>query len=238
MTLIRTESGLLIHSPSPASLTAEIREEVEALGEPRFLLAPNEIHNVGLRAFQEAYPGAHTTGCAGHPQRVKGVRFDLLLDGSTAKPSVPWAQSGELDYIVIGGNRLLHEVVLYHRASKTLIMTDALEFIDLGQHLAEPLPSRFLRGVMRTMGLRLGAPCMSPEHHCLCRDPQALRVALEAIEAWDYQSLIIAHGRLLEGAAAHSAVTDAFLRTIAAAENRGWLGRTVWGLLSKSQGGA
>ena len=238
MTVIRVDDGLLLHSPSPASLDSETREELEALGMPRYLVAPNEIHNVGLRAFQQAYPEAHTTGCPGHPQRVKGVRFDLLLDPSIRSHDVPWARSGELSLHVIGGNRLLHEIAIYHHPTKTLVLTDAVEFIDPKEHLAGPAPSRILRSIMQSMGFGFSAPCMSPEHHSFCRQPEALRASLEHLESWDSDSVILAHGRLLEGQEARSAVREAFTATIRAAEKRSAPVRLLWGLLSKAQGGA
>jgi hypothetical protein len=237
MTVIRLEDGLLLHSPTPAALTAEIRAELEALGTPRYLLAPNEIHNVGLVPFQQAYPAAHTTGCLGHPRRVRRARFDVLLGPSSTANAVPWTASGELGFHVIGGNRFLHEVALFHRPSKTLILTDALEFIDVDRHVAPPLPPGWAVRLMERMGLRLGAPCMSPEHHLLCRDPAALRQSLDVIEAWDFEAVIIAHGRLLEGPAARDAIREAFTLTLHAVEQRGRASRLFWGLLAKSQGG-
>lgn len=237
MTVIALGEGLLLHSPSPAPLSPGARKELEALGAPRYLLAPNEIHNVGLRAFQEAYPGAHTTGCVGHPKRVKNVRFDALLDASSAARDVPWTRSGELAFHVIGGNRLLHEIALYHLPSRTLILTDAIEFIDPEAHVSsEALSSRITLGLMKATGFTLGGACMSPEHHLLCSDPVALRASLDTIEAWDFDSVIIAHGRLLEGDAARQAVRQAFASTIEAAQRRGAPARALWSLMARLEG--
>ncbi|MFC1641936.1 DUF4336 domain-containing protein [Myxococcota bacterium] len=237
MTVISVEGGLLLHSPSPAALTPEIRQELEALGTPRYLVAPNEIHNVGLVAFQRAYPTAHTTGCAGHPKRVKAARFDTVLDVSGPPDAAPWTRSGELEFHVIGGNRFLHEIALFHRPSKTLVLTDALEFIDAARHLAPPLPPRWACNLMTRLGFRFSAPCMSPEHHLLCRDPVAVRASLEAIERWSFDSVVIAHGRLLEGQQGRDAVREAFTLTIRAAETRRAPARLLWGVLSKVAGG-
>ena len=117
MVLLKAQDGLVLYSPSPATLDAATIEEIRALGEPSWLIAPNEIHNVGLRAFQGAFPQAHTTGCAGHPRRVRGIHFDALLDARSAPDAVPWTRSGELRFHIIGGNRLLHEIALFHVSS-------------------------------------------------------------------------------------------------------------------------
>ena len=233
MTVIRLDDGLLVHSPSPAPLDDETRRELEALGAPRWLLAPNEVHNVGLETFQAAYPEAHTTGCVGHPRRVPKVRFDVLLDASSSAESVPWTQTGEIAMHVIGGNGLLHEVALLHRPTRTLVLTDAVEYIDPAAHLAEPLPSRIVLGTMERFGFRLGGPCMSPEHHLVCRDPAALRASFETIDGWPFDAMIIAHGRLLEGAAARDALRDAFTATIDAATKRSKPARALFDLLAR-----
>lgn len=63
MFVLRLGDDLLLYSPTPAPLDDTTRSALEALGTPRWMVAPNEIHNVGLRPFQEAFPGIHTTGC-------------------------------------------------------------------------------------------------------------------------------------------------------------------------------
>jgi hypothetical protein len=234
MTVIALEAGLLLHSPSPATLSVEARRELEALGMPRYLVAPNEIHNVGLPAFQRAYPDAHTTGCVGHPKRVRDVRFDALLDGSATDRDVPWTRSGELALHVIRGNELLHEMALYHRPTRTLILTDAIELIEPEAHIStKTLPARLMLRMMSSMGFTLGRACMSPEHHVFCRDPGALRASLEAIEAWDFDSVIMAHGRLLEGDLARQAVRRGFESTIEAATRRSAPARAMWSLVAR-----
>jgi hypothetical protein len=114
MTVLATQRGLALYSPSPAELDENTADELRALGEPCWLIAPNELHNVGLRAFQVAFPQAHTTGCVGHPRRVKSISFDVLLDQNSAGNAVPWTQTGELRFHVIRGNSFLHEIAVLH----------------------------------------------------------------------------------------------------------------------------
>ena len=67
--------------------------ELAELGDVRWLLAPNEIHNIGLKGFQSAFPEAHTSACMGHPRRVEGVRFDAILKPDDPSSAVPWISS-------------------------------------------------------------------------------------------------------------------------------------------------
>lgn len=232
MVVLKLRDGLLLYSPGPAALDAATREELAALGEVRWLVAPNEIHNLGLPAFQAAYPQAHTTGCVGHPRRVPEVRFDVLLDAGSPQDAVPWTASGELRFNVIAGNRFLHEIALFHAPTQTLALADAVENIGDGQ-LAGARPGAARTWVMRRMGLRFGEPCMSPEHVIFCDDPDALAASLATIEAWGFDALIVAHGQLLEGDAARRAIRDSFAANIARARRRGPLARALFGLVAR-----
>jgi len=233
MVVVRVEGDLLLYSPSPAVLDAATRDELASLGKPGWLVAPNEIHNVGLTAFQAAYPSAHTTGCAGHPARAPSARFDVLVDTSTPQPGVPWTRSGEVVFHVIGGNCFLREIAVLHVPSKTLILTDAVELIDR-DHLGE-LPGRLLTWMLKRTGLTLGSPCMSPEHNLYCVDPDALEASFGVLAGWDFDSMIIAHGRILDGPEAKDALRRAFEDGIAHARRRSTLTRAFWRLSSRLQ---
>ncbi len=192
------------------------------------MIAPNEIHNVGIGPFQSAFPEAHTTGCPGHPKRVKNVRFDVLLDGKSSQDDVPWTQGGKLQFHVIGGNHLLHEIAVLHVPTRTLLLTDAVECIHPEEHLAGRGPNAVMKWMMGRMGFRYRAPVMSPEHHGLCVNSSALRASLDVLMKWDFDSLVISHGSILEADEARSAIDEAFTATIAAVENRGLPSRAFW----------
>jgi hypothetical protein len=234
MVILRLKGGLLLYSPSPAVLDDTTRNELQELGEIRWLVAPNEIHNLGLSAFQQAYPEVHTTGCVGHPRRVHGVRFDVLLDLGCQHNAIPWTANGEVGVHVIGGNRLLHEIALIHHPSKTLIVTDAIEVVDTG-HLAGKTPSKVMLWMLRKMGLRPAVPCMSPEHNLFCADAEALAASLRLLESWDFDSIIMSHGRILQGDESHHALHSAFETTIAAVRHRGPVARAFWNMVSRVQ---
>ncbi len=233
MVVLDTGDGLALYSPSPASLDSAMVAEIRDLGTPRWLIAPNEIHNVGLPAFQKAFPDAHTTGCLGHPKRVKHVPFDVLLDGSNTPEDAPWTEGGNLRFHVVGGNRLLHEIAVLHVPSRTLVLTDAVECIHSDQHLSGKPPGALMRWMMGMMGFQYGTPVMSPEHHGLCVDASALRASLAVLMKWDFDSLVISHGTLFEGEQARAAVQQAFQATLDAVESRGLLGRGFWGAITR-----
>ena len=232
MVVLKLGSDLLLYSPSPAKPDDETLDELRRLGTPRWLLAPNEIHNVGLAGFQAAFPDAHTTGCVGHPARVKTARFDLLLDEHTPDDAPPWARDGRLRFHVIGGNAVLHEVALLHVPSRTLVVTDAVEYFVPGDPTVVMQP-RPIQWMLRWSGITLGAPCMSPEHNLLCTDPDALEASLEVLANWDFDSLVMSHGRIVSGDAAREALVGAFRANIDRVRRRSTLMRKAFVLAAR-----
>lgn len=231
MVVLNTPEGLLLYSPAPADPGVETLDELARLGTPRWLVAPNEIHNLGLRGFQAVFPSAHTTGCVGHPARVPNVKFDLLLDAEAPPP--PWA-GDTLRAHVIGGNALLHEIVLLHVPSRTLICADAIEHFVPGDPTWRN-PSWPVRWMLTRCGITLGAPCMSPEHNLLCTDPDALRRSLDVLLQWDFDSVVMSHGRILEGPSARSQLERAFIATIEHARRRSRAATKGWALAAQLQ---
>lgn len=231
MFVLRLRDGVLLYSPSPAPLDEQTRADLLRIGTPRWMVAPNEIHNVGLRSFQQAFPDIHTTGCPGHPRRVKEVRFDVLLDTDSPQDAVPWTASGEVRFHVIGGNVFLHEIAVLHVPTRTLLLADAIENID-ERHTAKPL-SAPMRMLMRWMGFREGEPCSSPEHFTGVVDPDALQASLEVLEGWAPETILLCHGALLEGEAGRQGLHAAFTRTIAAARARWRLTRCMWATMAR-----
>lgn len=74
--------GLVLFSPV-LGLTADVREQLQALGPVRFLLAPNHYHNKALNEYSQAFPDAAIVAPpAAHDRlvRVTGLRFDDLTE--------------------------------------------------------------------------------------------------------------------------------------------------------------
>lgn len=232
MCVVKVEDAVLLYSPTPAQPDEALLAEIRAYGEPRWLVAPNEIHNIGLSGFQAALPNVHTTGCIGHPERVPKVHFDLLLDTTTPAGTVPWAQSGEVRFHVIGGNSFLHEIALLHVPSRTLLVADAIEYFVEGDPTFQTPPS-LVTWMFQKTGITLNQPCMSPEHNLCCEDPDALAASLELLASWDFDSLVMSHGRIISGTEARQSLIDAFQFNIDRARKRSKIVRKTWRLLTR-----
>ena len=113
MTLIvLADGGVIVHSPIP--FDDALREETAKLGEVRAIVAPSTFHHLFVADAQRAFPGVPTYAVAGLAKK----RPDLALE---PLPDALWA--GEIDRVTVG-NRVMREIVMLHRASRTAIAVD------------------------------------------------------------------------------------------------------------------
>lgn len=181
MTLVRVQGGLLVHSPAP--LSPALRAEVDALGPVRALVAPSLFHHLGVRSWQDAYPGALTCCCPGLERKRGDLRWDRVL-GDTPEPE--WA--GQLDQVFFAARSLENEVVFHHPASRTLICADIV--FNLSRH-----PSRLTRVVARLLGQR--EPGATWLERVMMRDRQAAREQIGRMLAWDFDRIVLSHGPMI-----------------------------------------
>lgn len=161
MTVMRLAGGdLLLHSPT--RLTTDVVRAVEALGRVRHLVAPNSAHWTFTEAWQRAYPGAIVWGAPGLRERPQVQRSGLRIDRDLAA-AAPEAWAGAIGQGVVaaGGFR---EVYLFHKASRTLVLTDLVQNMEpaklppatrLFARLsagADGTTPRYLRAVLRLGG--------------------------------------------------------------------------------------
>jgi hypothetical protein len=192
MTVIRLASGeMWLHSP--IAFSADLMAAVQEIGPIRHLIAPNRLHHTFVQDWADALPGAATWVAPGVMQHAadRGVRLraDHLL--SDAAPDV-WA--GEIDQMIVPGSRLHREAVFFHRASRTLILTDLIENFE-----AARLPWH-LRIVTKVAGNQHPDGSM-PRDLRLTYDKEALAGAVRRMIDWNPSRILIAHGRWYPGRA-------------------------------------
>jgi Domain of unknown function (DUF4336) len=184
MTVVRLgDGGLLIHSP--IALTPALRRHLDAIGPVRHVLAPNLDHYLFVEQFRAAYPDARCYATPGVAEKVPSVRWDVCLSPPASVP----AWEDVLDQRWFRSNESLQELVLFHRASRTLIAAD----LAFNIQSSDGLLSRLL--------LRLNDSYRSFGPSRVCRlhitAPQMARADLDAIMALDPERLIVAHGEIL-----------------------------------------
>ena len=126
MTVIRlADGGLLVCSP--VRMDDGLRAGIEALGDVRWLVAPNSLHHLFLKDWQDAYPKATTFAPPGLRKKRPDIAFDEDLTDTA--PEI-WA--GEIDQIIVRGSLITSEVVFFHRPSQTVIFTDLIQHFSPG----------------------------------------------------------------------------------------------------------
>ncbi len=184
MTVIRLADGALwVHSPIRP--TPPLREAVEALGPVRFLVAPNKYHHLFIGEWMAAFPQARAYAAPGLPEKRKDLSFHAVLS-----EQVPAEWAGQINVLPWQGAPMLGEVVFFHRASRTLVLTDSAH--NVGPDAA-PL-TRFVFQVFGGYG-RLSAWVVD---RLINRDRAAARRTVDTILQWDIQRVILAHGHIVE----------------------------------------
>lgn len=119
MTIICCDGDLWVHSPIP--ITPEIQAFIKRQGSVVDVVAPNNLHHLYLLDWQERFPNARYVAAPGLRDKRPELRFDDDLQPNNQHDWTPL-----ISHAHFLGNRYLEEVVFFHHASKTLILTDLI----------------------------------------------------------------------------------------------------------------
>lgn len=126
MTVVRLDNGdLLLHSPT--QVTDALIAALQPLGPVRHLVAPNIAHWTYVAGWQARFPDAVTWGAPGLRDRRQVRAAGLRIDHDLAEEA-PDAWRDEIEQGVIRGAGFA-EVYLFHRASRTLMLTDLVQHL-------------------------------------------------------------------------------------------------------------
>ncbi|OZI76384.1 DUF4336 domain-containing protein [Bordetella genomosp. 2] len=186
MTVLRLGRGdLFIHSPT--ELAPALRDAVQDLGRPRWIVAPSRIHYWWVPQWHAAFPDA-AVYLAPRVREQAGRRIDFPARPLAGPAGYPW--DAELATLPIAGSYLT-EVEFFHHASRTLILTDLIENFEPGK-LGSPLA----RWLTRLGGVQDPDGQMPRDMRLtFARRRAALRAAVDQMIAWEPERVILAHGR-------------------------------------------
>lgn len=188
MVAVRLANGdLWLHSP--VAYTQWLARDLEVQGPIRHLVAPNWIHYAGLPGWQQAYPEAVTWAAPGVRERAAKMGAKLRWDRDLGEQA-PGDWAGQIEQITVHGSRMHEEVVFFHRASRTLILTDLIENFEAARVSAWQRPLLKVAGVMDPDGRAPVDLRMS-----FRRGHRALAAAVERMISWAPERVILAHGR-------------------------------------------
>ncbi|MGF1701280.1 DUF4336 domain-containing protein [Photobacterium makurazakiensis] len=187
MTVVKlADSTLWVHSP--IELTEAMRSQVDSLGKVQYLIAPNHLHHLFLKEWQDAYPAAQTYGTREVMKKRNDLRFTSEL---TSEIPYPW--EAEIDMLLFTGSKLMEEAVFFHRESKSLILTDLIEnFPPTDFTQIQRLFAKFT-GILSPNGKTPIDWRMSFMFH----KAEAKQHYLQMVK-WEPQQIIMAHGEIVD----------------------------------------
>jgi len=185
-TVIRLERGLFIHSPTP--LTPELGRAITEIGTPRWIIGPNRIHYWWLPDWSAAFPNAQVWLAPRIREQSKG-RIDLPAAALEPGGAFPW--DGAIDTVCLAGS-FMTEFDFFHRASRTLLLTDLMENFE-----PERVHSAAMRLVLRLAGA-LAPEGGMPRDMRLAFPKAGIKSAVETMLRWHPERIILAHGRCIE----------------------------------------
>jgi hypothetical protein len=181
MTIVRLgDGGLFVHCP--VALDDETRRAVDALGPVRAVVASSLYHHLFVGEWMKAYPEASFHPCPGLERKRADLRWGSVLDDA---PRDAWG--ADVDQAAFTA-RFEHEVVFFHRKTRTLVCADAL--LNLSQH-----PSRWTRFVARMVANT--APGKGYLERIAVQDWALGRKQVRRILEWDIDGIVLAHGAMV-----------------------------------------
>lgn len=181
MTLLRAhDRRLVLHSPvmlDDARIAA-----IRALGEVGWIVAPNLMHYRYVPDAKAAFPQATVLGSPGLAQKRPALPIDGVLAGDVLAPTITLHE--------VGGMPSLREMVLLHRPTRTLVLTDLL--FNIGA--SSPWLTRLY---LKATG-SVGKPSQTLLLKFITKDKAAVRASREALLDLDFDRVILAHGDVVE----------------------------------------
>ncbi|MCZ6709234.1 MAG: DUF4336 domain-containing protein [Gammaproteobacteria bacterium] len=190
MTIVQLSNGdLWIHSPT--AMSAELKDSVDALGPVAAVLGPSNGHNLWLGEWDSAYPDATTYVSPGIPKKLPTLTDYRIID---AESQARW--SDDLQLIALDGAPFFDERVFLHHPSRSLIVTDLVQNHLGREHTG--LAKIMTKLVLEPIGFK--DICLAPplRFRFMIKDRPAFVASIKAIQALDFDRIIVTHGDIIE----------------------------------------
>lgn len=189
MVIVRLTSGAL-WVWSPIALDPELEAEVRALGPVAHLISPNKLHHLYLGAWQKAFAEATMWGLPSVQTKRGDLEFDGTLDET---PPEEWREV--IDQVVFSGSPFMDECVFFHRPSRTAIFADLSENFSREVLAHDQRWSWWKRIVARLWHITEPFGMAPLEWRLSFLNRQKARAALDKIESWQAEQVVMAHGQ-------------------------------------------
>lgn len=177
---------------SPIQLDDVLSSQLDNLGILRHIIAPNLYHYLFADDCKKHYPNATFWAAPGLDIKKPELAIDRIIPGYTG------SLADELEYVLFDGFRTLglsgydavNECVFFHRASRTLILTDTAFHFDESFSAIVQLATKVLGGYKN----------LSPSllERIATTDKKQVKQSASKVLAWDFERVIMAHGSIIE----------------------------------------
>jgi glyoxylase-like metal-dependent hydrolase (beta-lactamase superfamily II) len=183
MTVVRLPTGgLALISPNP--IDEAMAAELEAYGRVEHLISPSLFHHLHLAGARERFPAARLYAPPGLETKAPSLSVDEVLGDPDHTPF-----GDALEHELIGGAPSAGEVCFFHRPSRTLIVADLVFNIHEYRGIGTGLLLRAVGAHKRLAPSRVWRK--------LARDRTRVRESLTRVLAWDFERVVVAHGRVV-----------------------------------------
>ena len=188
MTVVRLSNGdLFLHSP--IKFDEGLARELRRLGKVRHLVSPNQFHYAHIGEWAKAFPDTISWASPRVRQRARARRVDIEFTRDL-NANAPEEWRGDRPTLFPGG--YFKEFIFFHKASRTLILTDTIINIELDK-VSEPWRTATkLTGMYHPygqifFGMRL--PLLLQRQKRRRRSEESL---------WRPQRILLSHGRCFD----------------------------------------
>lgn len=190
MTVIRlANQDLVVISPIPVN--ADMAEQLRGLGSVAHIIAPNLYHYLFAAECKARYPSATFWAAPGLKEKKTDLPIDRIIPVDTHFIQGLEAISFKgLKTLGLNGFDPFNETVFFHRASRTLILTDAAVHFDESFSTLTRFSARVM-GVYKKL-----APALL--ERIATTDKQSIKASVENVLSWDFERVIMAHGSIIE----------------------------------------
>jgi hypothetical protein len=183
-TIVRHEGAVTVISPPPPH--EETFAAIESIGKVEALVAPNSFHYLFVNSAAERYPDAKIYLAPGLQRRIAELPAGADLCEVSPSP--------DIDRIILGPIGNWSEALLFHRPSRTLILSDT------AFNLAN-VASVYERLFWRAFGVPKGFGPSRTAKFTLLSDRAVAGAALRRALDWPFERILVAHGDVVQTSA-------------------------------------
>lgn len=178
--IVRLSKANVFISPGSQLSTTQLKSAAPITD----LVAPNFLHTKGIPVALKEFPQAKVWGPVGANEKKSDIPWNAELNLQT------WPYQDELVLIPIQGLPATQECIFFHKASKTLILCDLTFNLTHPKGLGAWL-------VLHTAG-SYKKFAMSRFVKALVKDKKAFLNSLQEIFKYDFETISVSHGDLIQ----------------------------------------